>query len=197
MAFASWFLGPPIMTRIRHYSGAVCLPSTSSSGGITLPGTVDAQFCYAKRPLTPGTHPDLFSTGHSIVAAENGGKLKAYWKGGHDISGHTYILILSSMYLLEELTPYLPHLLPSSLQSYISNWIPRQHWSIISPFTQSSQVTAEQATINIIVVTSILFLLSGWSLSLLFTAIFFHTPSEKISGLVAALAASLLIPKKG
>lgn len=132
--FASWFLGPPIMDRIRHYTGAVCLPSTSSIGGITLPGSVDAQFCYAKRPLTPTSHPSLFKTGHHVVATENGGSLKASWRGGHDISGHTYILVLSASYLLEELTPFLPYLLPSSLQVYIQHIIPRHQWALVNPF---------------------------------------------------------------
>jgi len=195
--FASWFFGPPIMERTRHYTGAVCLPSTSSIGGITLPGSVDAQFCYAKRPLTPQSHPQLFQTGHQIVAAEHGGSLKANWRGGHDISGHTYILVLSAMYLLEEMTPYLPYLVPSSLQVYTQHWIPRQHWSPVNPFIQSAVQTQQKATINFAVAISILFLLGAWCTSLLFTALFFHTPQEKLSGLIVGLAASLLLPKKG
>lgn len=197
MSFSSWFLGPPIMDRVRHYSGAVCLPSTSPLGGITLPGSIDAQFCYARRPLTAQTHPQLFQTGHQIVAAEHGGSLKAAWRGGHDISGHTFILVLSTLYLLEELTPYLPHLLPSSLQLQVQQWIPRQYWSPSSPFLHSPHLTQQKATINLAVTLSILSLLTAWSFSLLFTALFFHTPGEKISGLVVGLLASLLLPKRG
>lgn len=195
--FASWFLGPPIMDRIRHYTGAECLPSTSSLGGITLPGSVDAQFCYAKRPLTPSSHPSLFKTGHHVVAAENGGSLKATWRGGHDISGHTYILILSSLYLLEELTPYLPYLLPSSLQVHIQHLIPRQFWAPVNPFKASSIQSQQKATINLAVTLSILALITAWCTSLFFTALYFHTPQEKISGLLVGLAASLLLPRKG
>lgn len=197
IAFASWFLGPPIMERIRYHTGAVCQPSTSALGGITLPGSVDAEFCYAKKPLNANTHPHLFKTGHLIVAAENGGSLKAHWKGGHDISGHTYILVLSTLYLLEELTPFIPHLLPSSLQVYIQHLIPRHFWSSHNPFIASSHQTKQKASINLIVAISILALVGAWSTSILFTALFFHTAQEKISGLIFGLAVTLLLPKTG
>jgi hypothetical protein len=185
------------MDRIRHYTGAVCLPNSSSLGGISLPGGVDAQFCYARKPLTPESHPHLFQTGHQILASESGGKLKARWRGGHDISGHTYILVLSSMYLLEEMTPYIPHLLPYFLQTFVQNFIPRKYWSSSSPYTASSTQDLQRTRINLAVSLSILSLVGVWCISLFFTALFFHTPQEKLSGLVVGLAASLLLPKQG
>ncbi|UZJ52664.1 hypothetical protein CBS101457_001984 [Exobasidium rhododendri] len=195
--FASWFFGPPLMDRIRHYTGAQCLPSTSTFGGISLPGSVDPHFCYAKKSLTPQSFPRLFQTGHQIVAAAHGGSLKARWRGGHDISGHTYILVLSSLYLLEEVTPFLPYLFPSSVQPYVQRVIPRQYWSPFNPFIQTSRQSRQKARANLLVAVYILGLVGVWCSSLLFTSLFFHTPQEKISGLLVALGASLLIPKHG
>lgn len=43
----------------------------------------------------------------------------------------------------------------------------------------------------------ILLLVSLWTFSLVNTALFFHTPSEKVSGALIALSSWFLLPKGG
>ncbi|PWN32251.1 uncharacterized protein FA14DRAFT_86545 [Meira miltonrushii] len=200
--FARWFLGPPVMERIRHYTGAVCVPvhhstpqTSSSAINSLLPSTIETQHCYTGASLSEKSHPQLFNSfGTSNVSA---GILRPRWKGGHDISGHTYILIISSLYLLEEITPFLPYLFPTSFHQSIASILPRPLWAPVNPFSASAQQSQTLATRNLIAISAILALLTLWTGSLMVTSIYFHTPQEKVSGLFVALAASLLIPKGG
>lgn len=137
------------------------------------------------RPVSRRTANSFLSSPPNIV------------RGGHDISGHTYILVLSIVYLLEDLTPFLPHLVPLALHPYLLKVIPTRNWSSRDPFRASDFISAQKATINVVVASSILALVGLWVLSLLNTALFFHTPQEKASGLIAGLLASFLLPKGG
>lgn len=219
LLFARWFFGPPLMERVRHYSGAVCAPvgsgaqgsivgpgaatsSTSGSLGSLLPSAIDARLCYTGgRTLSPKTQPELFAAAgfdsSKTDGTTPGGTLRAVWRGGHDISGHTFILIISSLYLLEEVTPFLPYLLPISLQRHALRLLPRPLWAPADPFTAAGAGSPQQARVNYVVALAILGLVGVWMLSLTVTSIFFHTPQEKISGLLLALAASTVIPKGG
>lgn len=191
--FARWFVGPALMERVRYYSGAECMSVDSTPSGIGSLLNVDPRHCYTKQSLTPQTTPELFQG--SLSGASQ--SLRARWKGGHDISGHTYILILSSLYLLEEITPFAVYLVPSILQRYLLAVFPRPLWAPQNPFVNSPQFSSQRARINIAVTLGILVLVTTWTASLLSTTVFFHTPQEKISGLLVSLGASLLIPKGG
>jgi Inositol phospholipid synthesis and fat-storage-inducing TM len=200
--FARWFLGPPVMERIRHYTGAVCVPvhhnapqTSSSTINSLLPSTIETEYCYTGTSLSEKSHPQLFTSfGTSNVSP---GILRPRWKGGHDISGHTYILIISSLYLLEEITPFLPYLFPTSFHQSIAYILPRPLWAPINPFSATAQQSKALANRNLIAILAILALLTLWTGSLAVTSIYFHTPQEKVSGLIVALTASLLIPKGG
>lgn len=200
--FARWFLGPPVMERIRHYTGGVCVPvhhSDTQKGSSTinslLPSTIETQYCYTGASISEKSHPQLFTSfGTSNVSP---GILRPRWKGGHDISGHTYILIISSLYLLEEITPFLPYLFPTSFHQSIATILPRPLWAPINPFSRTAQQSQATANQNLIAISAILTLVTLWTGSLIVTSIYFHTPQEKFSGLIVALVASLVIPKGG
>lgn len=196
--FARWFLGPSLMERVRHYSGAVCTPAhsglSSSVSKTLLPSTIEPQYCYAGRSLSAKDHPHLFSAFSDADASTS--LLRPRWKGGHDISGHTYILVVASLYLLEEITPFIPYLFSPSMHDWVARLIPRPLWAPQDPFstTHQPQTIARR---NLIAMVAVLMLIGFWTMSLAITAVYFHTPQEKVSGLILSLAASLLIPKGG
>ncbi|CAO1619992.1 unnamed protein product [Sympodiomycopsis kandeliae] len=216
IVFATWFFGPSIIERIMTSSGGVCLPHHSLTDGISNlsgeasqvpPGAgfslpqapIDAAFCRAgKRGISREERPDIFRTAHLIVSDTVGsGRLRGKWKGGHDVSGHVFILALSSLFLLEELSPYLVSFfktyLPASLFAIVEQYVFPQATSrrLRNPYLGS------QAKINTTVTIAILALIGLWLFSLVNTSLFFHTPQEKVSGALLAVVSWAVLPKGG
>jgi len=116
VVFAGWFFGPSLFSRITAYSGAECVisipPPPSLDTSNTIPSqliSVPASFCQYRTTVTPETHPALFA--HPPVAAFLGseGGLQPGFKAvprlykGHDVSGHTFLLTLSVLFLVDAL----------------------------------------------------------------------------------------------
>jgi len=114
MVFASWFFGPSLFSRITAYSGAECVisvPAPSSLDGSGSPAqviSVPTSFCEYRTTVTPETHPALFA--HPPVAAffgsegiQPGFKAVPRLYKGHDVSGHTFLLTLSVLFLVDTL----------------------------------------------------------------------------------------------
>ncbi|KAF8466947.1 inositol phospholipid synthesis and fat-storage-inducing TM-domain-containing protein [Kalaharituber pfeilii] len=112
-AFARWFLatgwwilvtqwcfGPPIMDRMFLLTGGLCEV-------VNDPSIVD------KSQLTTG---ELLVTSAACKLA------KGNWRGGHDLSGHVFMLTHASLFLLSELLPIF----------YKGDFIHRQHWATYS-----------------------------------------------------------------
>lgn len=78
--FAQWFFGLPIMDRVFLLSGGSC-EGLAEQIGAKLSGKSIS----------------------SAVCKKNGGQ----WTGGHDPSGHVFLLVHSSLFLLFEMLPYL------------------------------------------------------------------------------------------
>lgn len=116
-------------------------------------------------------------------------------RGGHDVSGHTFILILSSLFLLEDLTPFLSQYfaaaLPPPLSAKLADLIPRSLRSTRNPYAGANGPACLAAT------SFALGLISLWIFCLVNTSLFFHTPLEKFSGAFIALACWKLLPKDG
>ena len=178
LVFANWFFGPPITERILTATGAVCVPSTDPQS------PVDSLYCHSHTPLSSATHPALFSS-NSAASLKSSKSIRAMWKGGHDISGHTFIMVLSSLLLLEDLAPYLAALLGRSA-------LGRLLFPKPAPLGAARPTWTPQAKVA---VAATLGLVGLWSWMLLNTAIYFHTPQEKVTGLLVGLAAWLILPK--
>jgi len=106
---------------------------------------------------------------------------KAYWKGGHDISGHSFLLILSTLFLLTEISPTLSLLAGRSSGAASSNVmpsVPRGNRTILE--SNAMRKWAAIATFGLCCI---------WWWMLLMTSLYFHTPQEKISGFVVGLGA--------
>ncbi|KAJ2059091.1 hypothetical protein GGI17_004615 [Coemansia sp. S146] len=84
------------------------------------------------------------------------------WAGGHDVSGHCFLLLHSGLFLAEEVL--VPLLLLSSLQPQPQ---PQTRWAVVA------------ATLGLVAV---------WLLMLFFTAKYFHGLGELVSGSLLGVA---------
>ncbi|GAA5958310.1 hypothetical protein JCM21900_001347 [Sporobolomyces salmonicolor] len=140
---ATWFgttLGPSVSHRILRSSGAVCVPSALSSG--------------------------LHGDGPRAAAGEAcTGQSGEYWRGGHDVSGHAFMMLHCALFLFELVHPLLPSLLPAYFRATTPEARPRT-------LPRAVKATA-WAAIAVIA-------LCWWML--LMTSLFFHSPAEKLTG---------------
>lgn len=152
----SWFgvSFPSISKTILMKTGATCVPSAISS---------DA----SGRPSFEGT-----PTGVCIGAAGE------YWRGGHDVSGHTFMLVHSTLFLYQLIAPSLPLVFPKA-------FVRR---GVTGGSTSTYEPQAVEAPMPIkITVYATLGLMGIWWWMLLMTSLFFHSPAEKLSGFLFAL----------
>ncbi|KAI5481782.1 inositol phospholipid biosynthesis protein SCS3 [Pseudohyphozyma bogoriensis] len=104
-----------------------------------------------------------------------------YWKGGHDVSGHTFMMVLASLLLFQTITPTL-----------VSFPLVQRIIAILRPSTPSTSLEDEEKplvpTTPVLLATyANLALIGLWWWMLLMTSVYFHTPLEKISGLLFGL----------
>ncbi|GAA5967567.1 hypothetical protein JCM11641_005698 [Rhodosporidiobolus odoratus] len=155
---ATWFgtrLGPSISHRILRSSGATCIPAamtsqTSGAGG--------------------GLHADGPNDGIPACTGAKG----EYWRGGHDVSGHAFMMVHAALFLFEILLPLLPSLYPflfssSSAAASAAAARPRMHPIVAAVGYAASAVLV----------------LCWWML--LMTSLFFHSPAEKLTGVAFGL----------
>ncbi|GAA6043483.1 hypothetical protein JCM8097_000734 [Rhodosporidiobolus ruineniae] len=156
---ATWFgtrVGPSIAFRILRASGATCVPSAISSDPLK---TGAGGGLHADGPNEPGAATVPVCTG---ARGE-------YWRGGHDVSGHAFMMVHASLFLFEALYPLLPSLFPR-LFAPSSSTTGRPE-----PRKPMHPVVALVGYVGVAVIG-----LCWWML--LTTSLFFHTPAEKLTG---------------
>lgn len=217
LGFTTWFFGAGLGDRVIQLSGgscAVALPSAwnldlenltkvwpkdfpaigqsenageSETGQLYLP--LPHSFCHSNTPLTPTSHPDLFallsSTSEIFPTDKNTNTLhptsdhpelvipRPRWYKGFDISGHTFLLTLSTMMLTRELAPSWRRFARGPLALMGDDgrgWIGVVHRMVTGAGTG---------------------LVGLWIWMLLMTAVWFHNPPEKITGLRELLPSHL------
>lgn len=149
-----WFFGPPLIDRGFTLTGGACeLVHAAEEGEVEMDDTRQ------------------FVTGMACKAV--GGK----WKGGHDISGHVFLLVLGSMFLFEEvLNVILRHTGPEERVIVMADG------SVKSADTEAS-ITHDASTSQAKWDWGVKAGLSVGGLSLwmlLMTAAYFHTWFEKV-----------------
>ncbi|KAK6529193.1 hypothetical protein TWF281_008377 [Arthrobotrys megalospora] len=138
-----WFFGPPLMDRTFTITGGACRPN------------------YAIQSSDFATKAQLAVTSAACKGA--GGK----WDGGHDLSGHAFMLTHASLFLWAETLPRLVDSLwrgsvsPRNVTPLMAEWF-GVHWFVWS-------------------------ILGLWWWMLLMTSVYFHTWPEKVSGWFVAL----------
>lgn len=115
--------------------------------------------------------------------------------------------MLSSLLLLEEVSPYLPYLFAPALRSLTESIWPRATYAARDPFvglwgafdghraTEAQSAQTLRARINYGVLLAIVALVATELFCLLNTALFFHTPFEKFTGLCTGLLAWAVLPR--
>lgn len=177
LLFTTWFFGPSVTDRVLMLTGAQCIPSSqleasrhaqsTANTSSTFP-TLEHEHCLsgsaARQALkTEMTQSILTGTSPRDIAP-------AYWQGGHDISGHTFMLVHASLFLLIELAPLFSAL-----------WRPRDDKLAI-------RQTWRRAAI-----WSVAGLMVLWWTMLLATSVYFHTPKEKLTGFAVGAAEAFVV----
>ncbi len=153
-----WFFGPAIIDRGFRLTGGQCeLVQQANAGQVE---------------MEPGRQ--LF-TGSACKGV--GGK----WRGGHDISGHVFLLVLGSMFLFEEVL----HAVWSTTAAKDERTIVMTDGAVKSAEVEASRqgshtAEAPQWTVGAKITLGVACLMLYM---LMMTAVYFHTWFEKVSSL--------------
>lgn len=161
-----WFFGPGIVDRSFRWTGGKCERVLATD---------------LAEKMEQGDAKEVFS--HAACKAIGG-----QWRGGHDISGHVFLLILGSAMLWLELLPaVLTHEgLREKRRIRTSDGLVRNASLESGASTNPGSVERPELGFGIKTALSVAGL-SWWML--LMTAAFFHTWFEKVTGLLVAFSA--------
>jgi hypothetical protein len=154
-----WLFGPPLIDRSFTFTGGRCE---------ALPAKID-----------DSDRPELSAIATQLACKAVGG----HWKGGHDISGHIFMLVLSSaflileLYISDSLSPH-PHVSPKAAAAVAHDTTDEEKRELGG---RESDAEAKIRLWSRYFVWTIVGL-DFWML--LTTAIWFHTWLEKLSGLL-------------
>ncbi|MCJ1307257.1 hypothetical protein MMC25_000903 [Agyrium rufum] len=179
IALTQWFFGPAIIDRGFRLTGGVCQMAEDLEMGNTAGGD-DGKMRVAKEFIT------------SATCRVSGGQ----WRGGHDISGHVFLLVLGSAFLWLEILPVVMKYAGLREERRLrmeDGRVVRAAEVIRSKSDgEPASVEARSGVSAPIAVAA----LSWWML--LMTAAYFHTWFEKFTGLLVAfiaIATVYLIPR--
>lgn len=154
-----WFFGPPLIDRGFRFTGGMC--------ELIRDPEARAEMSDAKEFITAATCKAVGGT----------------WKGGHDISGHVFLLILGSALLWLEFLPALTRM--EDLRD--GRLITLNDGKVASVIVEKERVEEEgDATAKGVKFALGVAGLMWWML--LMTAAYFHTWFEKFTGLLVAFA---------
>jgi len=154
-----WFFGPPLIDRGFRFTGGQC-----------------------ELLRQPGAREDMSNTREYITAAT----CKAVggtWKGGHDISGHVFLLILGSSLLWLEFLPALTRV--EGLRDGRLITLPDGKVATVAVEKELVKEEGEATARGVKFALGVAGLM-WWML--LMTAAYFHTWFEKFTGLLVAFA---------
>lgn len=167
-----WFFGPALIDRSFVLTGGRC--------------EIAEDAVRSEEPLSGVNAAKQYAT--AAACKIGGGK----WRGGHDISGHVFLLVMGSMFLLEEiLHVILRH-----------PWIKDERTIVMpdgavklaevearqDPNFQGDELARWDLGSKLVMVVVAL----SWFM-LLMTAIYFHSAFERITGLFVALSAIFVV----
>lgn len=65
---------------------------------------VPFEYCYTRSLLSPATHPTLFASLTTDLATANSWSARPRLRNGHDVSGHVFLLTMSVLFLVDQIT---------------------------------------------------------------------------------------------
>ncbi len=149
LAFTGWFFGPPVFDRLTASTGGECVLHLPSGATVPIP----SEYCYTRTALSPETHPALFPA--SLILPDGQWTGNPRLRKGHDVSGHIFLLTLSTLFLVDQLRwsfTKLPGFRP---------------WPLAHNFAVAFASVVTCVSLFAIYTTSV----------------YFHTPFEKLTGL--------------
>ncbi|KIY67173.1 hypothetical protein CYLTODRAFT_338581, partial [Cylindrobasidium torrendii FP15055 ss-10] len=155
VAFTSWFFGPALVERFVVASGADCYLNLPSGELLTVPH----EFCFNKAAIRPAEHPELFEAASLTTSFPDMWRARPRFRKGHDISGHIFLLTMSTLFLVDQLRATLN----------------RRGGTVSARHTY-----AIWANVGLVLL---------WMFAICTTSLYFHTAFEKFSGLLVGLAA--------
>ncbi|KKK17009.1 hypothetical protein P175DRAFT_0501105 [Aspergillus ochraceoroseus IBT 24754] len=164
-SMTQWFLGPPIIDRSFVWSGGRCRRTMNSMGEMQTEGDSDEQ------------RLGVYLTAATCKSA--GGA----WRGGHDVSGHVFLLVLITAALGFEVLG----LMEAQAESDTGTGAAEKKQDSVGGWRKTWPVRFVGSVIA----------LSWWML--LMTGIWFHTWFEKFNGLVIAsvtIYALYILPRR-
>ncbi|EDO65004.2 hypothetical protein GE21DRAFT_4958 [Neurospora crassa] len=192
-----WFFGPAIVDRGFRVTGGKCQEAQ---------GRVNAQVKADAMPGPVGSNVEVAGLKEFVTAAAckaAGGK----WQGGHDISGHVFLLVLGSAFLVQEVGWVVARhywrrsvrdertvvMGDGAVKSAGTDLAADKRWDDYSPEMDEAREVRDVVTGGGLwdalghggKVVFVVVGLSAWML--LMTAIYFHTWFEKLTGLLVAL----------
>ena len=162
IAVTQWFFGPPLIDTLFRFTGGQC--------ELLRDPEARADMSEAREVFT-----------HAACTLSGG-----EWKGGHDISGHVFLLVLGSAMLALEILPTI--LRTAGLRD--GRTISMPDGKTVSAAAEAERETHAARDIGANIALRFVLgiaALSWWML--LMTAVYFHTWFEKITGLFTALLA--------
>jgi hypothetical protein len=169
-AFTTWFFGPALFDRLTTVSGGECIvhlpKDVAGAAGVPSTLVVPVEYCHSRSIITPSAHPALFTdpTISSIASSflTSNTPLRPHLYRGHDVSGHIFLLTLSILFLVDQITLSLPYLTNSSISS-------RAH------------------PLHSVIVKGTTVLVGLWIWMSLMTSVYYHTAFEKVTGLCKSI----------
>jgi Inositol phospholipid synthesis and fat-storage-inducing TM len=169
-AVTQWFFGPPLIDRSFRLTGGMC------------------------EVLDDPEKTARMSTEREVLTHAACKAVRGQWKGGHDISGHVFLLILGSAMLWMEMLPVVLHARGLREERRIAMSDGRTVTAAVEaegkPATEKEKENNLVTSLGVKLAVGIV-ALSWWML--LMTAAFFHTWVEKFTGLLVAFAGLWLV----
>lgn len=157
LVFTNWFFGPALLERFIAASGGECTVSLPSGAALSIPN----EFCFTKSTVSPLTHPSLFAS--PLLLPEGHWTIIPRMRRGHDVSGHIFLLTLSTLFLADQLTL-------SLLSRSNSPWTPTHKYAVMYTFG----------------------IIAIWLFATYTTTLYFHTPLEKLTGYLLGITGHVL-----
>jgi len=159
--FTQWCFGLPIMDRIFVWTGGYCFVNPDHP-----------QLNQFVHLFDHDSDANVFQS--NSITSLSCRRLNGTWKGGHDPSGHVFLMVHSSLYLFFETVPYWQSFgqLCNSLKVYYHKFqVSKQLGDLIGLLMTMPQLFVAG-------------LIGLWWFMLLMTNIYFHSLGEKFVGLI-------------
>lgn len=156
--FTQWFFGFPIMDRVFVFTGGQCV--------------IDKNVGHPFLHLFQANGRGKF--GSMLVSSYHCRRIRGSWEGGHDPSGHVFLMVHSSLYMfMEGLSQWTSwNQLGSNIRKFLAGLsLSRSKVQVITHFLVENP--------HIVLIQ----LITLWWFMLLMTNIYFHSIYEKLVGL--------------